>query len=485
MSQVPPSGNPSEFPGQPQANPAMVVRRRPASVTLRTGDQQAGGASLLDPANQSLADALRITYRLVQFGMFALAVVFVLSGLQSVKEGERGLRIVFGRIEADDLPPGFQFSLPRPMGEIIKIPTGQESLSLSTEFFPGLRREDMEKSDQDFANMGKISLDPIGDGSLLTGDLNIAHTRWEIRYQRSAGLVRQYAANIDPAFEQRMVRAAAMQGIVRAAAGVSIDELFKNQPDPGRKGPFQTVEETARSVAQSVLDRMNSGIQIDAMKIVRKIPPFSLIKDFEVVNTSVQTSQSAAEQAQQERQTVRAATAGDAAPLLLRLIDEYEAALAANDSTKAEAILADIDSLFDGKAIRLDGQTVEVKPSGRAAALLSEARQYRSSVVSRAQAEASLFDVKLASYRANPAVVLAGDWAEAFSAFLARDTVQVFWLPGGVRTLELFLNRDPDLQREQEQARAKRIADDIAKKTAKDIEERSFRPNDEIKARVE
>ena len=41
-------------------------RQRPGSVTLRSGSAATSDAELLDPANQSLADALRITLRLVQ-----------------------------------------------------------------------------------------------------------------------------------------------------------------------------------------------------------------------------------------------------------------------------------------------------------------------------------------------------------------------------------------------------------------------------------
>lgn len=487
MTQNAGSDSPFDAGGQAPgaANPAMVVRRRAASVTLRGQSEGPAGASSLDPANQSLADALRITYRIVQLGMIALTAVFLLSGFQSVKEGERGIRMLFGRVEADDLPPGFQFSMPRPMGEIIKVPTGQESITLQSEFFPNLRREDSDKTDQELANLGRASLDPITDGSLITGDLNIAHTRWEIRYQRDASQIREYARNINPEGEQWIIRAAAMQGIVRAAAGVSIDELLKNQPDADRKGAFLTVEETAMGVAQAVLNRMHSGIKIDSMKMVRKMPPLLLIKEFEQVSTAVQTAQSAAEQAQQERQNLLAGTAGDAAPILLRLIEEYDAALTSGDKGAAEAALARIDAVLDDKPIQIDGAMVTAHVTGSAAALLSEARQYRSSVVSRGQAEARLFEVKLASYRSNPLVVLAGDWAEAFSAFLARDTVQVFWLPGGVKTLELFINRDPELVRKQEQIKAKRLAEEAIKRETKEVMERQFKPNNELQRRTE
>ena len=38
------------------------------------------------------------------------------------------------------------------------------------------------------------------------------------------------------------------------------------------------------------------------------------------------------------------------------------------------------------------------------------------------------------------------------SAFLAKDTVQAMFLPAGTDVLELLINRDPEILREQEKA---------------------------------
>jgi hypothetical protein len=79
------------------ASAAGAARRRggPASVTIRRRDDGDGldGAPSLDPATKSLADALRITYRLLQASMVVLIGLYVLSGFQSVKESERGIRL--------------------------------------------------------------------------------------------------------------------------------------------------------------------------------------------------------------------------------------------------------------------------------------------------------------------------------------------------------------------------------------------------------
>ena len=123
MSQtpLPPSEN------DPLAAPSpALVRRRPATVQLRQGGPAGGagdGGSPLggtDQSTQALGDALRVVYRFLQLGMIVLVVVFLFSGLKSVKEGERGIRVALGKVEADDLTPGFHLSLPQPLGDVLK-----------------------------------------------------------------------------------------------------------------------------------------------------------------------------------------------------------------------------------------------------------------------------------------------------------------------------------------------------------------------------
>jgi len=52
----------------------------------------------LDPANQSLADALRMSFRILKLLMLVLVVLYFLSGWFSVKPGENGVILRFGRV---------------------------------------------------------------------------------------------------------------------------------------------------------------------------------------------------------------------------------------------------------------------------------------------------------------------------------------------------------------------------------------------------
>jgi len=175
--------------GDGQALAARTTQRA-ASVTLRQRGDAGDDSGSLDPATKSLGDALRITFRLLQAAMIVLLGLYLLSGFQSVKESERGMRLVLGRISAKDLPPGPQFSFPAPFGEMMKVQTGLQTEDIDKQFFPRLTEGeeklliDKEKGAAALAGGGD-SLDPDADGHLITADGNIAHARWSLTWQRA------------------------------------------------------------------------------------------------------------------------------------------------------------------------------------------------------------------------------------------------------------------------------------------------------------
>ena len=62
----------------------QAASTRGASVRLRQADARTGGSSMrMDPANQSLADALRFTYGLLRILMVLLVGLFVFLSLPS------------------------------------------------------------------------------------------------------------------------------------------------------------------------------------------------------------------------------------------------------------------------------------------------------------------------------------------------------------------------------------------------------------------
>ncbi len=454
--------NDPDGPGGGQSAPANPRRRGSASVTLRQRGESDGVQNvgpLIDPATKSLGDALRISYRLLQLSMVLLVGLYLLSGFQSIKESERGIRLLFGRVESRDLPSGFQFSFPAPIGELVKVQTGLQTQDLNREFFPRLseteekQMTDKDKGAQSLAEGGPDSLDPDADGQLLTADGNIVHARWTVDYQRTQAWLA--AQNIDPEFERKIVTAAASQGIVHAAASLPIDDILKKQveSDSTQQVGRSKIELRAKEEAQLSLDRIESGITITQLAMTTVIPPRYVMKQFEEVQAAQSKRSTLVEQARTSRADTLTTMAGASAPIILTLIDTYERQLGLGERDKAVVTLGQIESVLKNEEVQIDGRVVKASTSGDVTATISNALQYRSSVVNDAQGEVAFFEAKRALFDSNPLVMIHGDWSEAFTKFMSGDTLQSIWLPPGTSRQTLELTRDPRIAADQEKTR--------------------------------
>ncbi|MAC21001.1 MAG: hypothetical protein CMJ23_15220, partial [Phycisphaerae bacterium] len=109
----------------------------------------------------------------------------------------------------------------------------------------------------------RAQIDPQRDGSLITADLNIAHTQWQAVYRRTDPT--DFVKNILPEEEEEIVRAALTRGVVRTLATTTIDDLLRPQA-----GGTRAISQRALEVAQSTLDRMDAGITIEQFELGRK-----------------------------------------------------------------------------------------------------------------------------------------------------------------------------------------------------------------------
>lgn len=432
-------GNPPDQQGVRPGDPT-----RPTSVQLRPEQEAVDNAKLMDPANESLADALRITFRILQIAMAVLAGLYILSGFQSIKTNERGIRLVFGKITAQDLPPGFQFAPPYPIGELVKVDVGNKDLNINRAFWPYV--EPGRENDPVENLRARASLSPSQDGSLLTGDGSIAHTQWKGQYSRADATA--FAQNVYTPHEEALVRAVVQRGIVHAVAEVTIDDLLKQSAsDEG------SVARRARAIAQDMFNDLgeeSTGIELEQLSLEKKIPPAYLRDAFNSVLSATSQASEARENAQKEGNTLLSNTAGGAADTLIRLIDRYERQIDSGEAEAAEATLALIDGVFAGEPIEFDGEILNPSVGGRVATLLNQAKQYRSSVVDFARRDVAVFEAKLQQFRSNPTVMVTSDWTGAISEFFGDPGVQVFFQPPGTDTYELVINKDPELAKELE-----------------------------------
>ncbi len=456
---------------------------RSASVRLREGED-AGDAALMDPANQSLADALRITYYLLQGAMVVLAALFVLSGFQTVNEGERGISVLFGRTVSTNLEPGFHFAAPYPFGEMIKVDTGNIAPAIKRSFWPAMQESELDNPVDSIRKDGQLN--PERDGSLLTADLNLAHTQWQAVYRRVNPL--QYVENINPDHESKLVQSALERGVVRTLAMIPIDELLKPQ-----EGGIRAISDRAKEIAQESLDEIGSGIKIEQFELSRRTPPATLLRKFRAVLDARSEAQKAITEARGERDKLMNEAAGEAAGALLWLINRYETAIEAGDARGANSLLATIDSVFEGNAIDLDpsaagdplAASVLARARGKVASgevveTIQNAKVDRIAVVQEARGDLEYFKAKQEQFEANPALMIRRDWASAWAAFQDHDFVQTMQLPLGPM-VELRINEDPDIIKEMDRAQKQREREKTAEERIRKIRENRYKVDTSIR----
>jgi hypothetical protein len=158
-----------------------------------------------------------------------------------------------------------------------------------------------------------------------------------------------------------------------------------------------------------------------------------------------------------ERSQILNGVAGSAHTAILDLIDDYEKAIELNDEPAAQLVLDSINLVLDGErngqAIELAGRSYpELQLSGFVAQMISDAQQYRSTIVQQSQRESETFAAKLKQYQANPSLFLSGALVEAMQTFYASPLVEPIWSPPTTDPLELALTRDPQVARDAERA---------------------------------
>ena len=79
----------------------------------------------LDAAGQSLADALRASFKILKGIMMVLVVLYLFSNAQCVQPHEQALVLRLGRLLPSVKDPGLVWAFPYPLDEIVPLPTNK------------------------------------------------------------------------------------------------------------------------------------------------------------------------------------------------------------------------------------------------------------------------------------------------------------------------------------------------------------------------
>jgi len=398
-----------------------------------------------DPAQQALADALKVCFRILKIVIVVMLILYCVSGNFSVDANEVAVRLRFGKMVKDsdgtvkvEEPGGPYFALPYPIHQVKRISKAPRKVAMLTQFW-------VQEGEGIAPTQG--ALNPEKDGSMLTGDANIIHARWSLTYQVVDPT--KYLENVGTMqLADRLVMYAAEQGVVYIAAQTSADDMIN-----GKVSRTQAIGHM-----QKILDGMGSGVKVTELSATHAVMPHPVRPAYEAVVNAEQEKGRLMEEARKERATILESVAGEAQSQLLKMIDEYEAAKNVGDEKRVAALNKTLESAFQNLNTGQDYDNRNI--GGTVATVINGAKTYRTAVVESVKAEARRFEQLLPQYEANPRIVKSRIWNDAREQILSSENVELFYTRGQIY---IETNRRPDIAADRERARLKAEQEQLQK----------------------
>jgi membrane protease subunit HflK len=411
-----------------------------------------GGASPIgpvDPAQESLSQALRAGFNVLRVIMVVLLIAYLLSGLFQVNPGEQGLIVRFGKLRTTDdgksyvFGEGWHASLPDPFEEKIRISGQNFKLRLDTFSFPLDEKEQRkELSDIDLSGIvrGQARLKPGVDCTMVSGDRNLSHGLWAVEYRiEDAASFVQCVGDSSEDFE-KLLRRLAENAIVRTVAGLSVERVTRIQTEEVTRDFTEIVKE---SLAKE-LEQLKTGVTVVNVE-AKTVQPGQVRDAFLKVSDAKSERKEKETQARQEAHRILSKTAGPRSKYdaLLETIEAYGAAQATGaDDARLEELRHVIDQQLD-------------QAEGEVAVRLRQAQSRANEIRERVQQEYKLFVDYRDTYRKYPELTLVRQWVRMRDAILSSGENEIFFVPEAGE-IEIITNRD--VQR-QIQAELKRYQD--------------------------
>jgi regulator of protease activity HflC (stomatin/prohibitin superfamily) len=436
--------------------PVEDLPRRAASITLREEGEERETVSL-DPAHQSLNQALRVSFTLLKFVMIILAVLFITSGFRTVEEDSRGLKLLFGAVQGDGaVDPGATWTYPQPLGELVVVEVSPQDLTVDA-FVPDRRESEMGQPLSQLRRTRGVGLDPANDGYLLTSDGNIVHAIWSVQYRVDD--VVAFEKNVARDNREDIVRVAIERGIVHSIGRTTIDDPEEEVYDP-LVGSRDAIAAAVRREAQGMLDHWDVGVQIMSVTLDEAIPPPPIRDVFNQVGDAVNETETLRNQARSDATELLKGVAGGADERLVELIARYGEHLELDEQEQADIVYERIVGILAGSPLPQDDGVVV---SGEVTRILEAAKEYQTVVRQQAESDYRRFVSFRDQFDKAPEVLISRLWLDAYMAVMRSELTQTIYIPEGTEELEVLVGLDRDVvraleakKREQEAEEAER-----------------------------
>ncbi len=440
----------------------MAKQDRKKDEDRLAGAPEKAAGDELDAAGKSLSEALGISFIILKVIMVVLVAAFLASGFKTVGSNERAIVLHFGKIQGVGekmlVEPGLTWIWPYPIDEIVKIPV-ESRVSLPIDSFWYYERPEDVLSGQRRPVRPDQPLDPTNDGYCLTrnertaepvlvpaaaapsatlsqtstaadgSDYNIVHTKWQITYQISDPVRffrNVYVREIKPGdvyFSvitgdqgvKPLLENLFEDAVVSSMVHYTIDEAISSQ---------DRIPAHIRDVLQDKLDKVQSGIRVVGVQLMRSEPPPQVRDAFEASTKASQRSETSITEARTYAENTLSQAAGPVA----------------NDLFK---------TLRDPNVSEQDKEFIWSQLAGTAQQKVAEARAYRTKVVETAKANADYLERLLPEYRKSPQLVLQRIYLDAMERIFGNaDEKFVVQTSAGTKGNEtrVMVNRDASLK---------------------------------------
>ncbi len=185
-------------------------------------------------------------------------VAWVLSGFTRVRYGETALKLRFGKVVGPALSAGVHYSLPFPIGKIVKLNTG-EVKRLLTGF--GAEAEDIAVVKAEMSRTGQIYNEMLMIPYCITGDKNIVHVKVVLQYRITDPEIYLYKTT-DPV---ELLGYMMQNAILESIAAVNIDRILTTDK--------LILQNKIMDKVKMKLELQPIGISIVSVEVARVRPP--------------------------------------------------------------------------------------------------------------------------------------------------------------------------------------------------------------------
>ncbi len=236
------------------------------------GQEQRAENSSAAPGQQALADALRVSFRMLRLTLVFLLVLYLFSGIFIVRQHERAFVLLFGRVSGRPgervREPGLHWTLPRPFAEVLRISAARVHSLESTAFWYAVSPEETL---MDIERPAPPRLDPGRDGYTLSGDANILHSRWILRY--TIDDPERFLFHFSE--PEKTLHFLLEHAVVQQSARMGIDRALRTEMELFRSEVAETVRQRARG--------MDLGVDIQRVDLTTVAPPRQVAAAFDAV----------------------------------------------------------------------------------------------------------------------------------------------------------------------------------------------------------